>query len=89
MYLHVGKGTTIKKDGIIGIFDLDTATVSTITKNMLRHMEKKGDVMYTDDDLPRSFVLYKDKSGRKRIQLSRISAQGLLGRAMKHITDIK
>ncbi len=89
MYLHVGRGTIIKKDKIIGIFDLDTATVSATTKTMLRHMEQKGQVVYKDSDLPRSFVLCTDKKGNRHIQLSRISAQGLLGRATKDLSDTK
>ena len=32
MYLHIGNGVSIKTDDIIGIFDLDTATVSQNTK---------------------------------------------------------
>ena len=33
MYLHIGNGKSVKREDIIGIFDLDTATVSKITKN--------------------------------------------------------
>ena len=32
MYLHIGNGKSVKQKNIIGIFDLDTATVSKITK---------------------------------------------------------
>ena len=35
MYLHIGNGESIKKENIIGIFDLDTATVSGITKKYI------------------------------------------------------
>ena len=35
MYLHIGNGVSIKTDDIIGIFDLDTATVSQSTKKYI------------------------------------------------------
>ena len=76
MYLHIGNGESIKKKDVIGIFDLDTATVSNITKKFISSKEKLGLVEYTDQDLPRSFVLVKDKD-RETIKLSRISTSGL------------
>lgn len=81
MYLHIGNGESIKKREIIGIFDLDTATVSPITKNYITEKEKNGKITYTDTDLPRSFIL-EGKSGEDTIiKLSRISTVGLLSRA--------
>ena len=76
MYLHIGNGKSIKEEDIIGIFDLDTATVSKETKKFINIREKKGLIEYTDFDLPRSFVLADSPSG-ERIYLSRISTQGL------------
>ncbi len=87
MYLHVGNGRTIKKRCIIGIFDLDTATVSPSSKTMMQHMSRDGRVAYTDDDLPRSFVLYEEKDKSYHIQLSRISTSGLYGRATRDSFD--
>ena len=76
MYLHVGKGKNIKDREIIGIFDLDTATVSSISKDFINRKQKEGLVEYDDSDLPRSFVLFDDE-GKSRIKLSRISSVGL------------
>ena len=76
MYLHIGNGESIKKEDIIGIFDLDTATVSGITKKYINEKEKEKKVEYTDFDLPRSFIIIKDKDGEK-VKLSRISTSGL------------
>jgi hypothetical protein len=76
MYLHIGNGDSIKIDDIIGIFDLDTATVSKITKKFISKKEKEKKVEYTDFDLPRSFILVKD-SGVDKVKLSRISTSGL------------
>ncbi len=79
MYLHIGNRQSVKKKDVIGIFDLDTSTVTKTGKEFLNGLEKKGAVDYFDDDLPRSFVLVGDKK-RCRAKLSRISSKGLLAR---------
>lgn len=81
MYLHIGNGKSIRKRNIIGIFDLDTATVSGITKRFINSNQRRGRVEYDDSDLPRSFLLSEDKDGTHRVCLSRISTQGLRQRA--------
>ena len=79
MYLHIGNGESIKTKEIIGIFDLDTSTISKITKKYISSKEKEGRVEYTDSDLPRAFILCKENKNEK-IKLSRISSQGLVQR---------
>ena len=37
--LHAGNGRTVPVSRIVGIFDMDTATVSEVTKNYLRRAE--------------------------------------------------
>ena len=76
MYLHIGNGVNVRKKDVIGIFDLDTATVSGITKTYINKNQKEGNIEYSDSDLPRTFVLIEDKVGYK-IKLSRISSVGL------------
>ena len=80
MYLHIGNGVSIKDEDIIGIFDLDSATVSRVTKKFINKMQREGSVEYTDFDLPRAFIVCSNKSG-ERVKLSRISSVGLLQRA--------
>ena len=87
MYLHIGNGVSIKKEEIIGIFDLDTATVSKTTKKFINENEKKGMVEYTDFDLPRSFIVCKEKE-KYKIKLSRISTVGLIQRSDGEIKGI-
>ncbi len=76
MYLHIGNRKSVRKDKIIGIFDLDTATVTKAGKDFIGAMEKEGRLIYEDMDLPRSFVLTEEDDGYL-IRLSRISTQGL------------
>jgi hypothetical protein len=76
MYLHIGNGESIRTEDIIGIFDLDTATISKTTKKYINKKEKEGRVEYLDYDLPRAFILCK-KGDDEKIKLSRISTTGL------------
>ena len=62
MFLHIGNGKSVRKKDIIGIFDLDTATITKTGKDFINRMQRQGDVEYNDDDLPRSFLLIDRKS---------------------------
>ena len=57
MYLHIGKGVTVREKKIIGIFDLDSVSRSQAGRKFLSESEKKKCVIYEDEDIPRSFVL--------------------------------
>ena len=86
MYLHVGNNKIIREKDIIGIFDLDTATVSKITKDFIGKRQKDGAVTYLDSDLPRAFILL-DEDGETKVRLSRISTSGLKIRLESGITE--
>ncbi len=90
MYLHIGNGKSIKQENIIGIFDLDSATVSSQTKRFVNRMEKEGLIEYEDKDLPRSFLLIKneDKEHPFSLRLSRISPVGLRERAQMSLSSL-
>lgn len=76
MYLHIGNGVSVKEKDIIGIFDLDTSTVSKTTKKFLNEKSKEGNLEYTDSDLPRSYV-FCSEGDKYKVKLSRISSIGL------------
>lgn len=80
MYLHIGNNKNIREKTIIGIFDTDTATVSTVTRKFLSGAEKKGRVESATDEIPKSFILYGEK-GEERICFSQLSTSALLGRS--------
>ena len=86
MFLHIGNGKSVKKKNIIGIFDLDAATVTKTGKDFINKSEKCGAVEYADYDLPRSFVLMDDRDGYK-VLLSRISSRGLRARLDEDIFE--
>ena len=86
MYLHIGNGKSVKKKNVIGIFDLDTSTVTKTGKDFMGKSEKRGNVEYDDDDLPRSFVLVEENK-KYKVKLSRISSKGLAARASEQNYD--
>ena len=86
MFLHIGNGKSVRKKDIIGIFDLDTSTVSKISRDFINKNQREGKVVYNDDDLPRSFLLLKEKEG-VRVRLSRISTSGLKQRVNNEIIE--
>ncbi len=80
MYLHAGNNKNIRERDIVGIFDADSATVSTVTRKYLASADKRGMVEAANEELPKSFILYKDAKGEYRICFSQISSAALLGR---------
>jgi hypothetical protein len=80
MFLHIGNGKSVPLKNIIGIFDLDSATVSKTGKDFINKKEREGLIEYEDEDLPRSFILCKEND-KYKVRLSRISSQGLKIRA--------
>ena len=80
MFLHVGNNKNIREKDIIGIFDADTATVSTVTRKYLAGAERRGVVESSCEEIPKSFVLYR-KKGKYGICFSQLSTAALLGRS--------
>ena len=79
MYLHVGNNKNLRESSIIGIFDTDNATLSSITRKFLSNAEKSGKVESAIEEIPKSFVLYRDGDTVK-ICFSQLSSSALLGR---------
>ena len=80
MYLHLGQNTVITFDEILGIFDLDNTTVAKKTRDYLSLAQKEGRVVEVSNELPKSFIVCNDKSGKIVIYLSQISTSTLLKR---------
>lgn len=65
MYLHLGGETIVRQDDIIGIFDLDNATLSYKTREFLSKAEKNGKVITVSSELPKSFVICAENDEQK------------------------
>lgn len=79
MYLHIGNNKTVRTKDIVAIFDADSATVSKITKKYLSDADKKKLVESAVEEIPKSFVLYKEKDVYK-ICFSQLAPSVLIGR---------
>ena len=88
MFLHLGENTVISSSEIIGIFDMDNTTVSKATRDYLSKMQKNKKIIDVSLDLPKSFVLCKDRdSGENVVYISPISTQTLLKRIQNSKID--
>ena len=76
MYVHAGNNRLLRAETIIGIFDMDTATVGISTKDFLSSAQREGRVVLTTYELPRSFILTADDM----VTLSQLSTSALAGR---------
>ena len=76
MYIYLGGDYVVKEEEVIGIFDLDTSTVSKHTRQFLSTKEKQKKVIYTSFELPKSFIL-ASKGKEEKVYISQISSQTL------------
>ena len=51
MYLHLGQNTVVSSEDVIGIFDLDSTTVSKHTRKFLEQGQKQGKVITVSYEL--------------------------------------
>ena len=61
MYIYLGGDIAISTKDIIGIFDMDTSTVNKATSDYLSKAEKDKKVVYVNYELPKSFIVCRDK----------------------------
>lgn len=76
MFLHIGEEYLIKKNSIIGIFDIENTTISKITREYLTDKEKRGQIVTVNDELPKSFIITHDKN-ENTIFITSISSRTL------------
>ena len=83
MYLHVGGDYLIRKDKIIGIFDIENTSISKHTRDFFKKSENDKNVINVSYDLPRSFIL----DNNNKVYISPISPQTLLKRMNQKTWD--
>lgn len=75
MYLHLGGDVVVRDCSIVGIFDLERASVSRQTREFLSATNNDS-VVTVSYDMPRSFVLCNE-DGKDVIYITAISAATL------------
>ncbi|MEA4824372.1 MAG: DUF370 domain-containing protein [Clostridiaceae bacterium] len=83
MYLHLGDEVMAKNRQIIGVFDLDTSTVTKTTRDFLAEAQKKGIVVNIGENLPKSFVLCEENE-KFKVYISPLAASTLRRRAQSN-----
>lgn len=81
MYIHLGQETVIKSSELIGIFDLESSTISKNTRTFLTKAEKKGEVINVSYELPKSFIICASKKRKQKVYISQISSATLQKRS--------
>lgn len=82
LYIHIGNNRVLKTKKIVGVFDMDTSTVSKISREFLENEEKNGRLISEFDDLPRSFVIVSESKGSKTY-ISSLNAAAINRRSKK------
>lgn len=78
MYINIGEEYVFKEKDIIAVFDMDKATVGKITRDYLNAAQKSGKIIYAGYDLPKSFIVTKDK-----VYISPLNTATVLKRAQR------
>lgn len=83
MFLHIGRDMIVRTNDIIGIFDIETASTSKITRKYLSTSPKKQIISVTNE-LPKSFIVCADGLNTKKtdnnstkVYISQISSSTL------------
>ncbi len=87
MYVHAGNNRIIRKKDIIGIFDMDTATMEDATCEYLRAAEKDGNMVNIKEEIPKSFIVARHNEKNDTVYVSQISTPALLGRIKAGIKE--
>lgn len=80
IYLHIGNGRTVRERDVVGIFDMDTATVSPITRAYLKRAERDGRLVSVREEVPKSFLLVRGKRPAHRVYIAQLSPRAIRGR---------
>lgn len=78
--MHLGKNETVRDREIVGIFDIEKATLSEDSKKFLSVMQKNYKAVNLASDLPAAFVL-TDGEYTDRIYITSLSARVLKNRS--------
>ena len=57
MYIHLGRDYVLNDRDIIGIFNLETTTISPRGREFLNYAQKYGAVVSLSEELPQCYVL--------------------------------
>ena len=84
MYIHLGRDYELNDRDIIGIFNLETTTITPRGREFLNYAQKNGAVVSLSDELPQSYVR-ADGAVVDTVYLSELSPAAMRRRAEKMV----
>lgn len=84
MNLHIGGDVLINKKSIVGIMDIENTSTSKKTRDFLAKSEKTGKVIYVSDNMPKSFIITKEKD-KVFVYISPLSSATLYKRYLSRL----
>lgn len=83
MLLHIGEGTLVRAENVVGFFDIDGDVTPEDTRAFLRQAEAEGVVELLTTDVPRAIVVTMEPPAGRRVYVTRVSAVTLAARLMR------
>ena len=84
MYLHVGNEVILNEKDVVGVFDIENASISKFPKEFLSRSQKAGEVVTVTGDIPKSLVVW-EKNGERKLFLSQLAPATLRKRQRRGI----
>lgn len=76
-FLHLGGDVVVRTRDIVGIFDMEKTTESSISRRFLADAEKGGRVYTVSYELPKAYVIVSEKDGTETVYITQVSAATL------------
>ena len=82
MFIHLSNNESVSEKNIVGIFNLETASMQSATREFLKQKQKELRTVSLGDDIPEAFVLCDDEYA-ETVYFTCISAKALAKRGQK------
>lgn len=82
MYIHMGNDAAVRTENIIAVLDMDTSTISKITREFFSIAEEEGFIYPVSDDLPKSAVIC-EVDHKSKIYLCPVASSTIRKRVFK------
>ncbi len=88
MFIHIGNDAVVRREDIIGVFDMDNTTISRFSREFLANAQKTGRICDICDDLPKSYIVTNYR-GTSKVYISSVSSQTILKRTASENMSLK
>ena len=84
MYIHIGNNCVINEKDIVAVFDFENSSISKKTREFLNFSEKNKNIKNVSTDIPRSFIVCKEKGKETVVYLSQLTSVTIQKRNYKN-----